>query len=161
MSKDPKKLRWGETGPNLFNEAVKKYDIETCYFQKIKNGSNFTLDNGIEINNEELTFDPIPPKKYAYCSDTQYEETILPIISNVDVLYHESTFLELDKNKAKDTMHSTAIQAATIAKKANAKKLILGHYSTRYDSIELFKKEAELIMPEVNLADDGIVFDFS
>ncbi len=151
-----------KTGERKLNiEAVKKYDIETCYFQKIKNGSNFTLNNGIEINNEELTFDPIPPKKYAYCSDTKYEETILPIISNVDVLYHESTFLELDKNKAKDTMHSTAIQAATIAKKANAKKLILGHYSTRYDSIELFKKEAELIMPEVNLADDGIVFDFS
>jgi len=141
-------------------DAVKKYNIETCYYQKIKNGINFTLNNGIEIKNEELTFDPIPPKKYAYCSDTQYEENILPIISNVDILYHESTFLEMDAKKAKDTMHSTAIEAATIAKKANVKKLILGHYSTRYDSIELFRKEAETILSEVYLADDGKVFEF-
>jgi len=141
-------------------DSVKKYNIETCYYQKIKNGTNFTLNNGVEIKNEELTFDPIPPKKYAYCSDTQYEENILPIISNVDILYHESTFLEMDAKKAKDTMHSTAIEAASIAKKANVKKLILGHYSTRYDSIELFRKEAETILSEVYLADDGKVFEF-
>lgn len=140
-------------------EAVAKYKIEKCYFQNIKNGKNITADNGIEILNSELSFDPPVPKSYAFCSDTIFEETIVETIQNVDVLYHESTFLESEIALAQKTMHSTAKQAAKIAKMANVKKLILGHYSTRYDSIELFKDEAKTIFQNTFLANDGLIFN--
>jgi ribonuclease Z len=145
----------------LHVKAVENYKIETCYFQNIKNGKDITLDNGTIIPNSELTFDPIPSKSYAFCSDTVFDETIIENIQNVDVLYHESTFLESEAHLSEKTMHSTAKQAATIAKKANAKQLILGHYSTRYEDIEMFKTEAETIFPNILLADDGKSFDFS
>ena len=140
--------------------AVEEYEIEQCYFQNIKNGKDITLENGKIIPNSELSFDPVPPMKYAFCSDTIYDETILPLINEVDVLYHETTFLESEVEKAEKTMHSTAKQAATIAQKANIKTLILGHYSTRYPSIELFREEAETIFSNVLLADDGKTFEF-
>ncbi|OIQ18640.1 MAG: ribonuclease Z [Flavobacterium sp. MedPE-SWcel] len=141
-------------------EEVQKYDIETCYYQNIKSGKDITLDDGTVIPNEELTFDPPAPKSYAFCSDTKYTETILPIIKDVDVLYHESTFLDSQEHLCERTMHTTAKQAATIAKKAGAKKLVLGHYSTRYDSIEPFKEEATTIFENVELADDAKTFEF-
>lgn len=141
-------------------EAVSKYKIETCYYQNIKNGKDITLDDGTIFENQELSFDPIAPKSYAFCSDTVYNEAIIPLIKNVDVMYHEATFLESEEDKAKKTMHSTAKQAATIAQKANVKQLILGHFSTRYDSISLFKDEAKTIFENVELADDGKHFEF-
>lgn len=141
-------------------DAVQEYQIETCYFQKIKNGSDITLDDGTVISNSILTFDPIKPKSYAFCSDTMYHESIIPIIQGCDVLYHETTFLETEADKAEKTMHSTAKQAAMIANKAKVNQLILGHYSTRYANIDLFKQEAEIIFPNVLLADDGKTFEF-
>ncbi|MDI5950036.1 ribonuclease Z [Flavobacterium yafengii] len=141
-------------------DAVQNYEIDTCYYQKIKNGKDITLDDGRVIENDKLTFDPIPAKNYAFCSDTAYNEAIIPIIENIDVLYHESTFLQTEENLAKKTLHSTAKEAATIALKSNAKQLILGHYSTRYENIDLFKEEAATIFPEVLLADDGKSFEF-
>ncbi|WP_309613001.1 ribonuclease Z [Flavobacterium sp.] len=141
-------------------DAVQEYKIDTCYYQKIKNGRDITLDDGTVIPNAEITFDPIQPKSYAFCSDTMYDESIISIIENCDVLYHETTFLESEADKAEKTMHSTAKQAATIAAKANVKQLILGHYSTRYDSIDLFRQEAEIVYSDVLLADDGKTFEF-
>lgn len=140
--------------------AVNEYKIDTCYFQKIKNGKDIILDDGSVIPNEELTFDPIEPKSYAFCSDTIYDESIVPLIENCDVLYHETTFLESEAEKAEKTMHSTAKQAASIAAKANVKQLILGHYSTRYANINLFQEEALPVFPNILLADDGKVFEF-
>ncbi len=140
--------------------AVQNYEIDKCYYQKIKNGKDITLDDGRVIENHKLTFDPIPAKSYAFCSDTAYEESIIAIINEVDVLYHESTFLDSEEVLAGKTMHSTAKEAATIALKANVKQLVLGHYSTRYENIELFKKQAETIFPNVLLADDGRNFEF-
>ena len=147
----------GERKLNM--DTVLNYEIESCYYQKIKNGKDITLEDGRVILNAELTFDPIQPKSYAFCSDTVYHEAILPIIENVDVLYHESTFLESEQSLAERTLHSTAKEAARIALKANAKQLILGHYSTRYDSINLFKDEAQTVFSEVLLAEDGATFE--
>ncbi|MNF43209.1 Ribonuclease Z [compost metagenome] len=147
----------GERKLNL--DAVQNYEIETCYYQKIKNGKDITLDDGRLIENEKLTFDPVPVKSYAFCSDTAYNEMMIPIIENVDVLYHEATFLQSEEGLAEKTLHSTAMDAAKIALKANAKQLILGHYSTRYESLELFKEEASQIFPNVLLGDDGATFD--
>lgn len=140
-------------------DAVQTYEIESCYFQNIKNGKDILLDDGRIIENTKLTFDPPSPKSYAFCSDTTYYENTIAVIKEADVLYHESTFLESEKDLAHKTMHSTAKEAAIIALKANVKQLILGHYSTRYENIDLFKEEAETIFPEVLLADDGKSFD--
>lgn len=150
------KEKLGERKLNI--NAVNEYGIDVCYYQNIKNGKDITLDNGKILPNSELTFDPPTPKSYAFCSDTAYNPEIIPLINNVDAVYHESTFLDKHEDLAKKTGHSTAKQAAEIAKQANAKKLILGHYSTRYDSIEAFKKEAELIFKNVELANDGESF---
>src|SRR5690606_2030147 len=144
----------------LNKEKAEQYNIDTCYYQNIKLGKDIQLDNDTIIPNTELTFEPEPSKSYAFCSDTVYNEDVIPIIKDVEVLYHESTFLEHDLQYTERTMHCTAKQAATIAKKANAKNLIIGHYSTRYGSIEPFKTEAEEIFPNVYLAEDGIEFEF-
>jgi ribonuclease Z len=140
--------------------VVNKYGIDKAYFQNIKNGKDIILENGQSISNTVLTFDPPKPKSYAFCSDTGYLPGLTVQIKDVDVLYHESTFLESELHLAAKTKHSTAIQAATIAKAANVKSLVLGHYSTRYKSINLFKEEASTVFPNVLLADDGLIFDF-
>jgi ribonuclease Z len=142
-------------------EAIENYHIDKLYFNKIKNGGDITLENGTIIPNSELSFDPIRSKTYAFCSDTLYDEKIIPIIENVDYLYHESTFLESEAHLSERTMHTTAKQAATIAVKANAKNLILGHFSTRYGNIDLFQQEAQSIFSNVHLAEDGKEFDFT
>ncbi|MBK8601191.1 MAG: ribonuclease Z [Flavobacterium sp.] len=140
--------------------AVQNFEIDTCYYQKIKNGSDILLEDGRLIENSLLTFDPVLAKSYAFCSDTAYDEDITKHIVNVDILYHESTFLKKEEDLAIKTMHSTASQAAKIALKANVKQLILGHFSTRYDSIQSFKEEAETVFPAILLADDGVSFEF-
>lgn len=148
----------GERKLNI--DAVVKYGISRASFQNIKNGKDVILEDGTVIPNIELTFDPPVPKSYAYCSDTGYDPDMVPQIKNVNVLYHESTFLESEKRLSTKTKHATAKEAAAIAKAANVGTLILGHYSTRYKSIEVFKVEAESVFPNVQLADDGKTFKF-
>ena len=140
--------------------AVLNYEIDSCYYQNIKNGKDITLDDGRVIPNSELSLDPPATKSYAYCSDTKYTESIIPYIQDATVLYHESTFLESEEVLAKKTMHATAKQAALIAQKAGVGQLILGHYSTRYVNIELFKQEAQAHFEAVLLANDGVRFEF-
>ncbi|OYU81796.1 MAG: ribonuclease Z [Flavobacterium sp. BFFFF1] len=150
-----------KAGERKLNIAVVEgYNIDVCYYQNIKNGRDVTLDDGRTIANAELTYDPPQPKSYAFCSDTVFTESYLEVIEGVDVLYHESTFLESEAHLSERTMHCTARQAAEIALKANARQLILGHFSTRYDSIDLFKEEASAIFAAVDVADDGKVFEF-
>lgn len=141
-------------------DAVQQFKIDKCYFQNIKNGKDVILDNGETITNAKLSFDPEKPKSYAFCSDTIYNEEIIPIIENVDILYHETTFLESEVELAKKTMHTTAIEAGRIAKLANCKTLILGHYSTRYPTIQLFQDQAKTIFENTLLGDDGKTFEF-
>src|SRR5690606_37498468 len=126
----------------------------------LKQGFDVENRDGVLIDYKKVTSDPNPPKSYAFCSDTAYSESIIPIIENVDVLYHESTFLEKHAQYAPKTKHSTAKEAALIAKKANVGTLILGHFSTRYDSQKEFKTEAQTIFKSVKLADDGKRFNF-
>ena len=140
--------------------ACEKYGIEVCYFNKIKDGGDIKLENGHILSNDLLSYDPDPTPSYAFCSDTKYSEDIVPIIKNASVLYHESTFLEKDIDKCEHTMHSTAKQAAKIAQLANVKHLILGHYSTRYGDINLFRDEAIEIFENTYLAEDGKTFKF-
>jgi ribonuclease Z len=135
-------------------------EIEVCDYQNLKNGRDFTLQNGNLIKNEQLTSDPPKPLSYAFCSDTSYFPEIVPLIKNVNCLYHETTFLKDKETLAITTKHSTAEQAAQIAKLANVQQLIIGHYSGRYKNIEAFKAEAQKIFENIQLAKEGEVFDF-
>jgi ribonuclease Z len=140
-------------------KVISKFkEIEICDYQNLKYGKDFVTSNGKIIPNKELTFPPSPALKYAFCSDTSYFEDIIPIIKNADLLYHESTFLEDNEKLAKKTKHSTASEAAIIAKKAAVKKLILGHYSSRYKDVNLFSLEAKTIFEDVELSETGKLF---
>ncbi|MFK7833355.1 MAG: ribonuclease Z [Winogradskyella sp.] len=141
---------------NAINEA----NINVAYFRKLKQGFDVENEDGVLISNEKVTKDPVPAKSYAFCSDTVYNEAIIPVIKNTTVLYHESTFLDKNEDLCMPTKHSTAKQAATIAKKANVETLILGHYSTRYDGYDEFKSEAQTVFENTLLAKDGKSFEF-
>ena len=123
-------------------EIAKYPEIETCDYHHLKLGKDFILSDGYVLKNEVLTTEPTKSVSYAFCSDTRYLETILPIIENVDVLYHEATFLHELKEMADYTGHTTALEAARIARKANVGKLILGHFSNRYHDLNVFTDEA-------------------
>jgi len=149
-----------ENERNLDINAVREANIDMAYYRKLKQGADVLNEDGVLIDNKTVTKDPLPPKSYAFCSDTVYDESILPIIKDTTVLYHESTFLDKNENLCQRTKHSTAKQAATIAKKANVETLILGHYSTRYDGYDEFKTEAETVFKNVHLSKDGKSFEF-
>lgn len=148
----------GERPLNL--PAVIAANIDVAYYNKLKQGFDVENRDGILIDYKKVTLPAKAIRSYAFCSDTEYKEDIVPIIKNVDVLYHESTFLEKNADLAPKTKHSTAKQAAQIAKLAEVKLLILGHFSTRYDDLNVFKTEAETIFKPVILAKDGKFFDF-
>lgn len=136
--------------------AVSQYpEIEICDYNNLKNGKDYRLENGQIIKNEELTFNPSNPLSYAFCSDTAFNPEIIPIIKQVDLLYHEATFLNDRKDLAQKTGHSTALEAAQIAKEAKVKNLVLGHYSKRYSNIEAFKNEAQQEFQAVELGYEG------
>lgn len=143
----------------LINEIV-NYNIDVSLYQSLKLGKDVISEDGKLIANDLVTSPPDPPKSYAYCSDTVFDPEIVEQIKDVSVLYHEATFLEENAALAHPTKHSTAKQAATIAKDSNAKKLILGHFSTRYGDITPFRDEAKDIFENTELADDGKVFNF-
>lgn len=138
--------------------AARKANIDLSYYNKIKQGFDVTNKDGKTIPNKEITFDPDPPKSYAFCSDTAYYPEIVPQIEKVTALYHEATFLEAHYHLCEPTKHSTAKEAGVIAKKAQVGTLILGHYSGRYGDLELFRKEAQEVFENVELAEDGKVF---
>lgn len=128
---------------HLDMQEIAKYpEIETCDYHNLKLGKDFILSDGYVLKNEVLTTEPSKSVSYAFCSDTRYHESILPIIENVDVLYHEATFLHELKDMADYTGHTTALEAARIARKANVGKLILGHFSNRYHDLNVFTDEA-------------------
>lgn len=133
-------------------------EIDKADYLNIKAGKDVVLSSGEVIKNAELTLNPAKPLSFAFCSDTCYKPDIVPLIKDVDLLYHEATFLQDRQDLAKKTKHATSIEAATIAKDANAKQLIVGHYSGRYKDISLFKKEAETVFENVSLAEPGLTF---
>lgn len=143
--------------PHIISEMIDFYKIPVKELQYIKQGADFTTQEGAVIPNKYLVHPSDPPKKYAYCSDTAYHQEIIPIVSAVDLLYHEATFVEADLPRANQTFHSTARQAAKIAQKANVKKLLIGHYSARYDDLSLLQQEANAVFPGTILAEEGMV----
>lgn len=141
---------------NMIRKQITHYNIPFSDIPAIKAGADWQSPLGNIIPNSELTTPSALPRSYAFCSDTLYSEQIIPCITEVDLLYHEGTFLHADLEKAQATQHTTAHQAALIAKKANVKQLVIGHYSARYESLSFHRKEAQAIFPNTILAHDGI-----
>jgi len=141
--------------------AIAKYRIPVHARKGITEGNNFTTEEDEVIENRLITEDPGVPTSYAYCSDTAYNEKLLPMIKGVNLLYHEATFLEAERSRAKKTFHSTAGDAARIAKTANVGKLLLGHFSNRYKSKDAFLQEARTIFKETYIATEGELFTLS
>lgn len=139
---------------NIIKAKIKDLGLGIGDIKKLKNRENCVVD-GRSIKYKEVTVSGNKARSYAYCADTKYDEKIIPFIKDVDVLYHESTFLEELKNKASKTKHSTPNQAAKIALNANSKMLILGHFSARYDNVEKFVQEASSIFKNTVAAYDG------
>lgn len=135
-------------------ELAAEYPLLPSMYQQLKKGEDITLEDGTQVEYQKLTLPPEPPKKYAFCSDTAYNTSIIPLIREADLLYHEATFLEKHLSLAEKTKHSTAKQAAMIAKQANVKQLMVGHYSNRYKSKNEFLNEAKAVFENVILAED-------
>lgn len=142
-------------------EIIKYPEIETCDYHNLKQGKDFILKDGYVLKNEVLTTEPTKSVSYAFCSDTRYSEEIIPIIQNVDVLYHEATFLHDLSEMAQHTGHSTALEAARIARKAQVGKLILGHFSNRYQDLSVFTDEARKVFAETHLPQQLIPVEIS
>ena len=141
-------------------EKLKFYEIPHYAISKIKEGEDYTTPDGEIIDNSILSFPPEDSKSYAFCSDTGYREKIIPIIKGVNLLYHETTFLNKELELAKKTAHSTSIQAGMIAKQANVKKLIIGHFSARYkeEDYPVFIEEVKTEFNNVEIANEQDVF---
>lgn len=153
LFKEKEKMR------HIKRDMIDFYNIPIREINDIKNGADFTTLEGEIIPNERLTTAPNPSRSYAYCSDTAYDESITPYIKGVDVLYHEATFSESETILANKTAHSTARQAAEIAKLADVNKLIIGHFSSRYTDLNPLLEEARAVFPETELAYEGKVIE--
>lgn len=143
----------------LIRGKIAELNIPVHNILPIKNGADFIDDNGVLHKNSEVTENPLVPRTYAYCSDTSYFEPIIPIVQGADLLYHETTFMQDMAQAAADKFHSTTIEAGTIAKKANVKKLIIGHFSMRYDILDYLLDETKTVFSSVDLAKDGKSFE--
>ncbi|MGG9972483.1 ribonuclease Z [Ferruginibacter sp. SUN002] len=139
-------------------ERARSYEIPTSYYDKLQQGFDYTTKKGTIIPNSEVTVAASAPKSYAYCADTKYDESLAEIVKHVDLLYHESTYLKAHEDKAAMYFHSTTTQAAAVAKLAGVKKLLLGHFSSKYESLDDFLSEAKEVFDDTELAIEGVSY---
>lgn len=144
---------------HLIGDVANFYNIPIYQRQSIKDGADYTTPDGTVIPNSKLTREADPSRSYAYCSDTRPCPQICGYLKDVDLLYHEATFAESEKERAKVTHHSTAKEAAEIALTAGVKRLLLGHYSSRYDDESKLLNEAREIFPNSVCANEGLTFN--
>ena len=139
-------------------ERIAGKDIPAIFYERLKNGEDYITKTGERIANDTVTIPNTPPKSYAFCGDTIYNESICSAIQNVTLLYHEATFLQDQAERAASRFHTTTIQAANIAKLANAKRLLIGHFSSKYEALEPFLTETSAFFPETQLAIEGVSY---
>ncbi len=147
--KNPRKIQ---------KEKVVQYGIPAAYYDKLKEGSDFENKNGEIIKNEWVTIPNKPPHSYAFCADTKFDETLAEKTKGVTVLYHETTYLKDLEERANTRFHSTTVQAATIAVKANVQRLLIGHFSSKYEKLDNFLAEAQEVFPDTHLAIEGATY---
>lgn len=144
------------TPNHIIREMVDFYQVPVFELNRIKNGEDYITPDGVVVPNNRLTTPSAPPRSYAYCSDTICLKNIIPQIKGVDLLFHEGTFAQCDAARAKETFHTTAAQAAEIAREAEAKQLLIGHFSARYEDESILLKEAQAIFPNTLLAKENL-----
>ncbi len=135
-----------------------QYEIPSAYYEMLKTGSDYETKEGTVIKNELLTIANTPPLSYAFAADTVYDESIAEKVKNVSLLYHETTYLKDLHERAAARFHSTTVQAAAIAVKANAKKLLIGHFSSKYEILDPFLEEAQEVFANTALATEGVTY---
>jgi ribonuclease Z len=142
----------------LIPEKAGEYEIPVSFYEKLKEGEDYLKKNGELVKNEWVTEEGPPGKTYVYCADTKYDESIIPHISDADLIYHETTYLDALQQRAIDRFHSTTKQAALIAKKANVRRLLIGHFSSKYDTLEEFETEAREVFLNTEIAMEGVTY---
>lgn len=147
------------TLPHIRRDMLDYYEIPVSQINNIKNGANWVLEDGTVVENSRLVEPADPPRSYAYCSDTRYMPSLHELLKGVTVLYHESTYTTANEDRAKLYYHSTARQAAMVAKEAGVGKLLLGHYSARYNNEKVLLEEAKSVFENSFLTNEGLEFD--
>jgi ribonuclease Z len=143
----------------LLIEKVRQLRIPVTFYSSLQNGLDYITPKGERIKNEEVTAPRERSKKYAFCADTRYDESIIPHIYGADMIYHETTYLDNLRDKAFERFHSTTKQAAIIAKKSGTNKLLIGHFSSKYNSLDPFLHEAREVFPNTDLAIEGVTYE--
>ena len=144
---------------HILREMTDFYGVPVSWMDRLKNGEDYVTGDGAVIPNSRLTSPPPPPRSFAYCSDTAYHPAVIPRVRGVNLLYHEATFASCDEVRVKQTMHSTAAQAASIARDAAVGRLVIGHFSARYDDETILLDEARAVFPATELARENVKFD--
>ena len=139
-------------------DRIRSYEIPTSFYDKLQKGHDYVTKKGTIIPNEEVTLANSPIKSYAYCADTIYDETLPDKVKGVDLMYHETTYLKAAADKAADRFHCTTEQAGNIALRAGAKKLLIGHFSSRYELLDEFLAETAAIFENTELALEGACY---
>lgn len=147
------------SGRKILPEQCAAFNIPTAYFNSLKEGKDYYQEDGTITYNHLVTSDPLPELKYAFCADTLFDERIVTAIEGCHTIYHEATFLNEDAQKAKERFHSTAKEAATIATLAKVQRLLIGHYSSRYESVLPFETEARTVFEESYATVTGQVYE--
>lgn len=145
-----------QTPDHIVREMIDFYKVPTCELNRIKNGGDYITPEGEIVPHSRLTIPSNPPRKYAYCSDTTYLPENLPLLQGVDLLFHEATFGSDNEARARETFHTTARQAATLAKDAGVKQLLIGHFSARYEDESVLLREAKNIFSHTLLAKENL-----
>lgn len=139
-------------------EKAKEFEIPSSFYERLTQGEDYTRKDGTVVKNELVTDAGTAGKRYAFCADTKYDESLIPHIEGFDVIYHETTYLDNLRERAEARFHSTSKQAAMIAKKAGVQKLLIGHFSSKYDTLDEFEKEAREVFPNTELALEGVAY---
>lgn len=142
----------------LLPEKAIEHEVPSSFYDRLKQGEDYTRKDGTLVQNEWVTEPGTAGKRYAFCADTRYEEALIPHVEGFDMIYHETTYLDNLRERAESRFHSTTKQAAELAKKAGVKKLLIGHFSSKYDTLEEFQMEAREVFPETELALEGVVY---
>lgn len=143
----------------LLIDKVKKKNIPVSFYTSLQNGIDYITPQGQRILNADVTTAPERGMKYAFCADTRYDENLLQYITGADMIYHETTYLDNMRERAFERFHATTKQAAEMAKKAGVKKLLIGHFSSKYSTLEHFEEEAREVFPNTELAIEGNVYE--
>jgi ribonuclease Z len=147
------------TKRKLLIDKVEQRGIPVSFYSSLQAGLDYITPNGELVKNEEVTTAPERGRKYAFCADTRYDENIIPHIYGADAIYHETTYLDNMRDKAGERFHSTTKEAATIALKAGVGKLLIGHFSSKYNVLDQFAEEAREVFPNTELAVEGVTYN--